>query len=401
MNINDQWDAGEIELIREKLSLPLTLRAKKSTVDYRDAAFARYNAGPRGGTMSRGRASVKQHQRSDFDKYGLDLLTVKLLRHANTNYDDFCSPKPRTAVTNLVWLIGFIKAGNKIKSAFPELAGAVSYEAIGRVSGADRILLRDTILAMADATSMPMPIATYEKLQRKVVKSLNKRGQLNDPQGVRLDMTNLDDNALEEISNEIVSRFMSGNVAELANQLGVAVLDSYNQSLVRERIRGKALTSLADKYPELREACHRYISEGRETTAAHTEFTFTSEDLRIYTPSLTGIYYRVIGDYNTKFATEIVEGTIPRLYLAGAPETVLSMVRALAVWTLLSDFSRYDEFILSTETMPEPMASIQKDKIRKLFLEKIQEHYPELTEAIQAEIRILNRKSKPEPAIAA
>lgn len=385
------WNEQDLELIREKLDLPLILRAKKSAPDYRADALARYNSRFKEETAVPILESVKSEPRPDFDKRGLDLLAVRLIRHRLTNYADFCLPKPRTALNNLVWLIGFLKASNKIGLAYPELASAVSYETIKRVSREDRILLRQTMIDLADTTSVEMPIQTYAELQASVVKSLNRQGRRKDPEGVRLDIANLDAKDTEVINTEIVSRFI-----DRTQPLGRAVLDPYNHSVVRERICGNALTSLGEQYPELREVCQRHIDGLQQKTATLTHIAFTKEDTKIFGSSLKRVYNKVIMDYNARFAAAINEGSEARLYLEGASDATLSIVRALAVWTLLSKFSRYDEFMVTAESMAEPSASIQKHRVRELFLARIQEHYPELTGAVQAELRLLH----PEPELA-
>lgn len=386
---NLPWNDKELELIQIALAIEPKLTGIRPLLEHRYEAIDRYKSHFKGSATSEILDGIDPSQLGDLDKYGFDLLTLRNIRHRHTNYAQFWDSKSKSALHNTVWLIGFLKVGKAIKLQFPELAHAITLETIRRVSVKDRALLRNTILTLADHTRVGIFTQPYAELRSNTANRYNKLRLPHEPTKLPMDASSQDEIMKARINEQIVTDFISRNCDRALRKLGISMLDDYHAFVVRERVGRKAFSALADSYPELADACQRRADTYSVRLNNLMDIIVGKGRSTIYAPAISSVLARTAKAYNLEHSNGILEGTEPRLYLKGSAQ-----VNAEAVRHILSHFSRYEEFMDIAASLPAPMASTQTVKIRGIFLNKVQEHYPELTEAIQAELRRLAPKSQ-------
>lgn len=398
MNDNIRWNQKELERIQDALTIVPVVTRDRSLERFRAEAHDRYNS--RFNDWTTGETLFDHIDPSSLagaDQHASDALTVRNIRHRYTNYARFWDGKERTPLHDIIWLIGFIKVEQRMKSLFPELADAISLETIKRVSAKDRATLRATIFHLVDKTTINIQPIPYAELCFSAAEGYNTKRLPHEPSKSPMNASEQDEAMQQRIKEEIVSRCIDDHSTPPVFY-GLHVLDAYNQSVARERHNRKALDALADYYPELAETCQRRIDKYSKKTRNLMDINLGSRDLVLYGSASKKVFMTVIKTYNNEHEIGILDGRKPNLYLDGAPQAIRTKIHALAVEHILTHSSRYPEFIDIVGSMPEPTASIQKAKIRRLFLDMVPQRYPEHTEAVQVELRLLT--PEPEAAIA-
>lgn len=397
---NLPWSASDLQIIKDRLARNSFVPRQYSLAHLRAEAMERHQTAI-APSITNTDESESNLPHSDFDNYASDMIAVRHTRHCHTNYAGFWKDYQKTPLGMFLWLIGFLKVSAHMKYQFPKLANAISLETIARINTEERMLLRDTVLYLADER-LDIPEVPYSELRSAGADLYNENHNFSKSFVFAMHIPTRDKSLEARVKNLMVEQIISEYLEPAVRRLAPRILDEYTAAVVRERVYRNALTTLARRYPPLSSICKRHIKESSENTARCMDIHLNMTALTIHTPMLDRVCFKALHAYNYKHMADIRDGKKPKLHLIGASQEVLKndlpAIRALAVPYILSRYSRCDEFMDIAGTMPEPMVSIQKDKIRRLFLEKVQEHYPELTDAVQAELRLLT--PKPEAAIA-
>lgn len=383
----DDYSERDLKIINHRLNLSVSLLANRGSLeDLRAEAAAGH-----------GLEHVKV-----FDEFGMvhnrDLRAVRHIRHQYTNYESYWRWEESDHVRRILWVIGFAKTSGMLRKAYPELVAAVDYEFLNRVTFDDRLLLRDIIFRLLDMTTIQVPDIPMSVLHTKAVESLNRALARDHPDVQPVTADSRDALDQQSIKKQILLDYISERLTDEPKRLGLTLLDGYNRALARERLYGKALDAFSGKYPGLQEVCDKRMELYRETTALNLDWSFYVSDLTLGAPDLKDIYKHVIKKYSDGSMSQTISGLRPDLRLEDAPPALANMIRSLAVETILNNFSSYPQHMARAVLMPEPQSSSQQANIRMLSLGRVQEHYPELSEVIQAELRLL--PSMPEAAIA-
>lgn len=384
------WSQKELELIHRTLAAPASLRSPLPLQEHRDEAIGRFKSHFKDSTTGEALEGIDPSDRSGFDKYGSDLLTIKSIRHSYSNYNSFWKGQPQGPLGDMLWLVGFLKVQETISRQFPELRDAVTLETIKRVSAKDRAILRETILILTDLTKVQVPNVPYSELRTAAAHRLSERLQVNENGGATTDNTVTDERLREEIVNE----FLTTHCEPAIFGLGISLLHNYHKCVVRDRVCAQALSALSDYYPELADECESRMDGYRATTTKRMNIKVGDIRSVIYAPNMRRVLARTVEDYNNEHISGILKGTEANLCLNGAPQVLRAKILPLALSRVLTQFSRYEEFMDIAGSLPEPMASEQKVKVRLVFLSRVQERYPEFKEVIQEEVRLLTPESQ-------
>lgn len=387
--VDFQWTERELELIRTTLAIKPLVDAEHSVKAYRTKASRIQTAIARQRRMLAPNDSVQHQPRYKPDP---DDHTVALIRQSHSNVRAFQHEQESRVSAALVSKIGHLKISKQMQSAFPALKDAIVRDTRKRVSSIDRILLRQAVLRLADETKIDIPVIPYSELWLSTVENYNKRLQ---PQHASqaMDASSPDEKMRKRIREEIVVRIGAQHLYPLVTQLGVDIVDSYTDAVVRERIYCNGLSVISYHYPDLAERCQRHMKMYRGLTIKRMNLKLTSDETEIYADAFWKVCKRVCETYNERYRNDIQNGTKLKLWFVGT-ETLPATMSALAVRDILSRSSRYDEFMDVAESLPEPMAAFQKEKIRRLFLNRVQEHYPELSETVEAELALLTPETE-------
>lgn len=384
----DDYSERELKIINHRLNLSIVFRLKKPLDDLRVEAMSGHEL---------------EHVKV-FDDFGTtqnrDLLVLRHIRHTYTNYESYWRLDEPARVRHILWIVGFIKAAGMLQRAYPELATAIDYEVLNRITTDDRILLRDIIFRLLDMTIIQAPTVPLSDLCGKAVESLNKNLSSGSPEAQPVSAESCDPLVQRSIKKQILLDYIQFDLTDEPKRLGLGLLDGYNRALARERLYGKALDAFSNRYPELTEVCEERMSMYREQTAVNLDWSFRASDLTLVTADLKDIYTHVIKNCSDGSMAQTIHGLQQDLPLEKAPVAVAGIVRVLSVDVILNNFSSYPKYMMRAVLLPEPRSSLQQARIRRLSLDRVQERYPELSDVIETELRLLACESKQEAPIA-